>query len=108
MVPVVTIADKQTTMIYTVDRYNKIKSCISLDPTIFTEAKSRAVKMHLTLANIVELALNDYLEKTKAQEQEKVKQDELTRKKEEAEEVERFNHGSIPPASVFRHFLGDE
>jgi hypothetical protein len=97
-------------MIYTINRYNKIKSCLMLDPTLFTEAKSQAAKMHLTLGNVVELALKDYLDKAKAQEQEKTKQEDQSRKEEEEAEVKRFNESGrgIPPSIIFRHYEGNE
>lgn len=96
-------------MIYTIDRYNKIKSCISLDPNLFTEAKQRAIKMRLTLGNVVELALKQYLDKAETEEQEKKAQQEDQLRKEEQAEVERFNeHGrGLPPSFIFRHYEGN-
>jgi hypothetical protein len=80
-----------------------------LNPYLLTEAKSHAAKKHLTLGNVVEAALTDYLQKVLVAEKEKdyLKKEEEKRKR--LEEVKRYdeNGRGPPPTFTFKHYLDE-
>lgn len=45
-----------------------------LDPDILTESKSQAAKVHLTLGNVVEQALQEYLQRVRQHQQQQKEQ----------------------------------
>jgi hypothetical protein len=58
-------------MVFKVNHLGKVKSSLMLAPDLLTEAKSQAARQHLTLGNVVEAALTDYLQKVRQAEQDK-------------------------------------
>jgi hypothetical protein len=94
-------------MVFKINHLGKVKSSLMLDPSLLTEAKSRAAQTHLTLGNVVEQALEEYLERVRQVEEEKerLKEKEEQRKRQEEDFrkkrlYERENGG--PPSFVFR------
>jgi hypothetical protein len=65
---------------YKTNHLGKVKSSLMLDPELLTLAKSQAAKDRVTLGNVVEAALIDYLHRVRAAEEDKERI-----KKEEAE-----------------------
>jgi hypothetical protein len=58
--------------LFKVNHLGKVKSSYMLDHRILTEAKIQATKVHLTVSNIIEQALTEYLQSEK----QKVKREE--------------------------------
>ena len=56
---------------FKINHLGKVKSSFMLDPQIVTDAKSQAAKVHLTLGNVVEQALQEYLQKVQQMKEEK-------------------------------------
>ena len=48
---------------FKVNHLGKVKSSFMLDPQILTQAKIEATRVHLTVGNIIEEALKEYLKK---------------------------------------------
>jgi len=48
-------------MVFKVNHLGKVKSSFMLDPQILTQAKVQATRSHLTVGNIIEQALTEYL-----------------------------------------------
>jgi dsDNA-specific endonuclease/ATPase MutS2 len=54
--------------LFKVNHLGKVKSSYMLDHRILTEAKIQATKVHLTVSNIIEQALTEYLQSEKQKE----------------------------------------
>lgn len=59
---------------FKVNHLGKVKSSFMLDPDILTESKSQAAKVHLTLGNVVEQALQEYLQRVRQHQQQQKEQ----------------------------------
>ena len=94
-------------MVFKINHLGKVKSSLVLDPELLTEAKSQAAKTHLTLGNVVEQALTDYLQKVRLAEEEKERKCKEEEQREREEEVKRYEETGrrLPPTSVFLHHL---
>jgi primosomal protein N' len=94
------------TDIFKINHLGKVKSSLMLNPELLTEAKTRAAQTHLTLGNVVEFALKDYLQKSKQAEEERARLKAQEEQQKEGEQVKRYNeNGSgTPPSFIFRHY----
>ena len=94
-------------MVFKPNHLGKVKSPLAIDPDLLTAAKIRAAQTHLTLGNVIEQALTDYLQKVRQAEQDKErlhKQEEAKQIEEEIKQATNSNSAVPPPSSVFRYF----
>jgi hypothetical protein len=80
---------------FKVNHLGKVKSSFMLDPQIFTEAKLEATKLHLTVGNIIEEALKEYLQRLSKKEVSTIYKEhmEKTEKEKQRPSTPTFNFG---------------
>jgi hypothetical protein len=88
----------------------KVKSSLMLDPGLLTLAKSQAAKDRVTLGNVVEMALADYLQRARVAEEEKERMRKEEEERERQEQIRRFSETGygLPLDFIFKHYLGED
>ena len=59
-------------MAFEINHLGKVKTTFMIDPHVLKQAKMEAIRKSLTVSNIVEEALEEYLQRVQLQQQQKV------------------------------------
>ena len=59
-------------MVFKVNKLGKVKTSIMIDPRVLKQARIEAVKARLTVSNVVEEALQEYLQRLRQQREQEI------------------------------------